>query len=262
MIIFYAIAFFHRIVYNWKIGIGGIYMTYKIAICDDEQIFIDNVTEHLKAQSEQCEISEYISGEELLNSPLDFNIIFLDIEMTGINGLSAAFSLRKQKYDGIIIFLTSHTEFMPDAFKVKAFRYLDKPLNEEKFNEAFSAAKKEILNTEHILLSDRNGKIVYLRLTDIVYLEAYGDGTYIYSKTERVYDTDKPLKYWKQQIGTEHFYQIHKSFIVSYLYILDILKEGQVSMKVYNEKLPISRRNVVPFRKGFFDYIKKYAKVM
>lgn len=237
-------------------------MTYKIAVCDDEQIFIDDVVTKLKEQSEQCEISEYTSGEELLGSSLDFNIIFLDIEMTGINGINTAFSLRERKYDGMIIFLTSHTEFMPDAFKVKAFRFLDKPLDNEKFNEAFSEAKKEILNTEHILLSDRSGKKVYLKLTDIVYLEAYGDGTYIYGKTGSVYDTDKPLKYWKEQIGSEHFYQIHKSYIVSYLYVSTILKSDQVVMKVVERPLDISRRNVVPFKNGFFDYIKKYAKVM
>lgn len=237
-------------------------MTYKIAVCDDEQIFVDDVVKKLKEQSEQCEISEYISGEELLNSPLEFDMIFLDIEMTGINGINAAFTLRERGFDGMIIFLTSHTEFMPDAFKVKAFRFLDKPLDSEKFNEAFSEAKKEIMNTEHILLSDRSGKTVYLKLTDIVYLEAYGDGTYIYGKTGKVYDTDKPLKYWKGQIGSEHFYQIHKSFIVSYLYVSDILKDGQVVMKGFKQPLDISRRNVVPFRNGFFDYIRKYARIM
>ena len=237
-------------------------MTYKIAVCDDEQIFIDDVVAKLKEQSEQCEISEYTSGEELSDSPLDFNIIFLDIEMVGINGINTAFSLRERKYDGMIIFLTSHTEFMPDAFKVKAFRFLDKPLDNENFNEAFSEAKKEILNTEHILLSNRSGEKIYLKLTDIVYLEAYGDGTYIYGKTGSVYDTDKPLKYWKEQIGSEHFYQIHKSYIVSYLYVSTILKSDQVVMKGIKQPLDISRRNVVPFRNGFFDYIKKYAKVM
>lgn len=237
-------------------------MTYKIAVCDDEQIFVDDVVKKLKEQSEQCEIYEYISGEELLNSSLEFDMIFLDIEMTGINGINAAFTLRERGFDGMIIFLTSHTEFMPDAFKVKAFRFLDKPLDSEKFNEAFSEAKKEIMNTEHILLSDRSGKTVYLKLTDIVYLEAYGDGTYIYGKTGKVYDTDKPLKYWKGQIGSEHFYQIHKSFIVSYLYVSDISKDGQVAMKGFKQPLDISRRNVVPFRNGFFDYIRKYARIM
>ncbi|MDE7195015.1 MAG: LytTR family DNA-binding domain-containing protein [Oscillospiraceae bacterium] len=237
-------------------------MTYKIAVCDDEQIFVDDVVKKLKEQSEQCEISEYISGEEMLNSSLEFDMIFLDIEMTGINGINAAFVLRERGYDGMIIFLTSHTEFMPDAFKVKAFRFLDKPLDSEKFNEAFSEAKKEIMNTEHILLSDRSGKTVYLKLTDIVYLEAYGDGTYIYGKTGKVYDTDKPLRHWKEQIGSEHFFQIHKSFIVSYMYVSDISKEGKVTVKGFDQPLDISRRNVVPFRKGFFDYIRKHARVV
>ena len=231
-------------------------MTYKIAVCDDEKIFVDDVVKKLKEQSEQCEISEYISGEELLNSPLEFDIIFLDIEMTGINGINAAFTLRECGFDGMIIFLTNHTEFMPDAFKVKAFRFLDKPLDSEKFRKALSEAKKEIMNMEHILLSDRSGKTIYLKLTDIVYLEAYGDGTYIYGKTGIVYDTDKPLRYWKEQIGSEHFYQIHKSFIVSYLYVSDISKDGQVAMKGFKQTLDISRRNVVPFRNGFFDYIR------
>lgn len=237
-------------------------MKYKIAVCDDEQIFVNDVVEKIIEQSEQCEISEYISGEELLNSPLEFNIVFLDIEMTGINGINAAFALRERGYDGMIIFLTSHTEFMPDAFKVKAFRFLDKPLNSERFNEAFSEAKKEIMNTEHILLYDRSGQTVYLKLTDIVYLEAYGDGTYIYRKNGKVYDTEKPLKYWKEQIGSEHFFQIHKSFIVSYLYVSDISKAGQVAMKGFKQPLDISRRNVVPFKNGFFDYIRRYARIV
>lgn len=154
-------------------------MTYKIAVCDDEQIFIDDVVAKLKEQSEQCEISEYTSGEELLDSLLDFNIIFLDIEMMGINGINTAFSLREQKYDGMIIFLTSHTEFMPDAFKVKAFRFLDKPLDDEKFNEAFTEAKKEILNAEHILLSDRSGKKYILNLRTLFILR--------HTVTERIF---------------------------------------------------------------------------
>ena len=141
-------------------------MIYKIAVCDDERIFVDDVVEKIREQSEQCDISEYTSGEELLNTSLEFNI------------------------------------------------------------------------------------------------EAYGDGTYIYDKAGNVYDTDRPLKYWKEQIGSEHFFQIHKSFIVSYLYVSDVSKTGQVSIKGFKQTLDISRRNVVPFRNGFFDYIRKYARIV
>ena len=54
-------------------------MTYKVAVCDDEKIFIDDVVTKLNEQSEDCEIVPFLSGEELLNSTLDFNIILLQV---------------------------------------------------------------------------------------------------------------------------------------------------------------------------------------
>lgn len=236
-------------------------MNYKIAVCDDEKIFVDDLTEKIKSCGNEYVIYPFDSGESLLKSKIVFNIIFLDIEMTGLDGINAAFKLRENGYDGIIIFLTSHTEFMPEAFKVNAFRFLNKPVEEEKFNEAFTAAKKIFLNTNHIFVCSEK-ETAYLKLTDIVYLEAYGDGTYIYDKNGKVYNTDKPLKYWKEQIGTEHFFQIHKSFIVSFLYVKDITKDCDVIMRNTNQILSVSRRNYLTFRSAFFDYIRKYAKVM
>ena len=111
-------------------------MNYKIAVCDDENIVIDDIIEKLQSRRNEYEIVRYNSGDELLTAALDFNILFLDIEMRGLSGMETAFKLREMNYDGIIIFLTSHTEFMPDAFKVKAFRFLNKPIDIEKFNEA------------------------------------------------------------------------------------------------------------------------------
>ncbi|MCM1062528.1 MAG: LytTR family DNA-binding domain-containing protein [Eubacterium sp.] len=236
-------------------------MNYKIAVCDDENIIIDDIISKLLDRSNEYEIVRCNSGNELLKIPADYNILFLDIEMPGISGMETAFQLREKKYDGIIIFLTSHIEFMPDAFKVKAFRFLNKPIEIEKFNEAFSAAEKEIINTEHILIKERD-KSVYIKLTDIVYLEAYGDGTYIYDKNKRVYDTDKAMKYWKEQIGSEHFYQISKSNIVSLLYIADYSKDGTITVKPYLKKLTLSRRNAAAFKAVFFDFIKKNARAM
>jgi len=99
-------------------------MNYKIAVCDDEKIFVDDLTEKIKSCGNEYEIYPFDSGESLLKSKIVFNIIFLDIEMTGLDGINAAFKLRENGYDGIIIFLTSHTEFMPEAFKVNAFRFL------------------------------------------------------------------------------------------------------------------------------------------
>lgn len=120
-------------------------MLYKIAVCDDEQIFVDEIIYKLQSRSNKYQIVYFNSGEELTNSVLDFSILFLDIEMPGLSGMETAFKLREMNYDGIIIFLTSHTEFMPEAFKIKDFRFLDKPIDQEKFDEALTSAEKEIM---------------------------------------------------------------------------------------------------------------------
>ena len=236
-------------------------MQYKIAICDDEKIVVDSIAEKLSGHGNEYEILRFDSGEKLLETSADYHILFLDIEMSGIDGIQTAFRLREKNYDGIIIFLTSHTEFMPDAFKVNAFRFLSKPIDDEKFTEAFTAAEKDILNTAHILINGKN-KSMYMKLTDIVYLEAYGDGTYIYDKNGNTYDTDCSLKYWKEEIGTEHFFQVHKSYIVSFLHISHIDKDGTIMLNGYSQEISISRRNYAVFKNAFFDYVKRHARIM
>lgn len=233
----------------------------KIAICDDEPLFLHHFVKKLRDIEPVEYITTFLSGEELLDSDLDFHIIFLDVEMTGMNGIDTAFALRQKGYDGIVIFLTSHAEVMPEAFKVRAFRFLQKPIEEADLKEAYEAAEIEVCNTPHILLKHRGGS-TYMKWTDIVYFEAYGDGTYLYHRTGQVYDTDKQLKYWVEQAEKESFFRIHKSYLVSLRYVKQITKECQVVLQNGEQRLPISRRNYSATREAFFAYIKKYAKVM
>lgn len=141
-----------------------------IAVCDDEKIIVDDIAAKLTSQCGDCRIIKLFSGEQLLESTFDFDMIFLDIEMSGINGMNTANVLRKMGYNGVIIFLTSQLEYMQEAFKVGAFRYLEKPIDNEKFNEAFSNARYDILNTKHIVLNEK-GQNLCIKLTDIVYID-------------------------------------------------------------------------------------------
>jgi len=98
-------------------------MMYKIAVCDDEQVFADEIINKLQMRNKNYQIICFDSGEKLLSYVPDFDILFLDIEMPGFSGMETAAKLRESGYDGIIIFLTNHTELMPDAFKITAFNY-------------------------------------------------------------------------------------------------------------------------------------------
>ncbi len=120
----------------------------KIAICDDEQIFRDTLYKKLVKYNKTFEIKEFRTGRELIDSRIKFDIIFLDIEMPELNGMDTAKKLRKLSVGSIIIFLTSHIECIQDAFKVKAFRFLSKPVQEDALNEALEEAEKEIVGQE------------------------------------------------------------------------------------------------------------------
>ena len=101
----------------------------RIAICDDEKIFRDQIKKYILEVSSDSSIDEYTCGDDLAGSESNYDIIFLDIEMPGISGIETAEKLRENGSDADIIFLTSHVEFVYEAFKVRAFRFLQKPID-------------------------------------------------------------------------------------------------------------------------------------
>lgn len=234
-------------------------MKLNIAICDDEQIVGELIKEQLISFRASYDVDIYTSGFQLINSKKKYDIVFLDIEMPEMDGMKTAKLLREHDNNEYIIFLTSHTEFMPEAFKVKAFRFLNKPIDKLKFKEAVVEAEKEILSDEKISVSLK-GEIILVNLKDIIYFEAFGDGTYIYTK-QKVIESKKPLKYWIERMGSEHFFQTHKSYFVSFQYIKNI-ETSEVYMHQVNQAIPISRRKNTQFKNAFFEYVKKNARLI
>lgn len=232
-------------------------MQLRIAICDDKELICEKIKEQLKSINSGFNITTFNSGEDLLSSDKIFDLILLDIEMKGLSGIETAELIRKKKNQEFIIFLTSHSEFMPEAFKVKAFRFLCKPLEMDKFKEAISEVEKEILNRKRIAINEK-GNVELINMQDIIYIEAFGDGTYVYTKND-VLENNRQLKYWISELGTEHFFQTHRSYFVALKYIKKI-NNNEVKMNYINHLIPISRRNYIALKDALFAYIKKYAK--
>ncbi|MCR5020899.1 LytTR family DNA-binding domain-containing protein [Ruminococcus sp.] len=234
-------------------------MKLKAAICDDEIIIAREIMNELNKLCHDYSIDIYTNGNDLIHSATHYDLIFLDIEMPELDGMKTAEQIRANSKGEYIIFLTSHTEFMPDAFKVKAFRFLIKPIDFEKFNEAVIQAEKEILNDEKISISEK-GRTRLIDIKDIICIEAFGDGTYVHTKYEAI-ENNKPLKYWKDILGNDHFYQTHKSYIVAFRYVKCICV-SDIEMQFMTERPLISRRKQSEFNRAFFDYVKINAKIL
>ena len=110
----------------------------QLAVCDDERVFRSDLRKLLGTELELCgidyHISEFTSGEELIAGmeKADCQILFLDIEMKGIDGVEEARRLRETKRQMEIVFVTSYADFVFQGYEVRALNYILKPYESEK----------------------------------------------------------------------------------------------------------------------------------
>jgi len=99
----------------------------RVAVCDDEDCSRCVTKEAIDSYSNlhrlEIAVCEFASGEDLLQSSLKYNVIFLDYKMGGINGLETAKFMRQNNVDSTIIFLTSYPDFVYESFDVSTFRF-------------------------------------------------------------------------------------------------------------------------------------------
>ena len=118
---------------------------------DDEENVRAYIRKLIEQQNEECQITEYASGEELLQAEKEnsekIDVLFLDIAMGDIDGMSVAKQLRQIQADKeqaawgslpLLIFVTGYSEYMPDAFSVNAFQYIVKPIKKKDFVNVLS----------------------------------------------------------------------------------------------------------------------------
>jgi len=202
----------------------------RIAICDDNKQFCANVKAFCVSffgNSTDYELHVFNDGMQLLKCTQAYDILFLDIEMPSMDGFEVAEEVNIRYSDTRIVFLTSHAEMMQKAFKVKAFRYLVKPINKKELYESLVAAINDIGSNVKVIVDcstheSKSETIVYEK--DIIYIEAIGEGSIIYTVKQESLISRKPLKHWLESLTEMMFFQTHKSFIVSLKHVGSIRK--------------------------------------
>ena len=231
----------------------------RFAVCDDNEIFCDKIFKRLQQIRPEYDIDMFMSGVELLKCKNEYDIIFLDIEMPDMNGIAVGLELRNRKVASHIIYMTFYREFAQDAFRVKAHRFLTKDCSDEKLLEAIETAEDEIF-TDVKLCIEENGNIIYTSIRKISCVEAYGDGVFVYLE-DRIIDSKKTLSYWMETLGQEYFYQVNRSFLVSYDHI-NYYKDGKIEVEFKKDLIKVARRKRKEFEKKRLDYmVRRYIRM-
>ena len=232
----------------------------RIAICDDEKNIRELIGDKVVKQYPEAEIVFFSSGEELLLSDSHIDLLFLDIQMSGRNGMDTARELRKKDKDVILIFVTAVEEYVFQAFDVGAFHYIVKPINEAKFMDVLRKAvdeldskRKDVNETEERYLMINSGgvhtKVIF---DDIVYAEIFNRKIVIHKLNDTIEYYGKMSDL--ESLAGDSFFRPHRAYLINFKYVE---KYDASTVYLKNESVLMAKQNYPEFVKKYMKYIQR-----
>ena len=233
----------------------------RIAIIDDaveigtqlETILIEITTNKGIA----IDIDIYYSGKELcehLQNGEFYDLIFLDIEMPGMNGIYVGNELKKANKNVIIFVVTSYSEYLDEAMRFHVFRYLSKPLDKQRFfrNMKDALAYYNSITTK-IPVETKQG-VYSFPASQIIAIEAQGRKVIVHT-TRQDFDSIHNMDYWLEQLPKNSFFQTHRSFIVNFEHIVDF---DHSTIHLSNQQIAayLTRRKYSSFKNAYLLYLE------
>ncbi len=238
----------------------------RIAIVDDEKEEVMKikaiVEEFFQSIAIEYQIHEFYSGEELLNHAESLDLIILDIQMNGIDGIETAMKIRSKDKKVKLFYITNYAEEMSRVFSVYAFAFIEKPVNKNELyqnlhrfldyhNEDVSAQKKMIR------LKSVQGDITVC-VQDIIYLEYIGNrkiNIFISNDKKVIYGSMKEIF---QTLSPYDFIQTHESFIVNEAHIHSV-RPYEIIMD-NNTEIPIAQKKLKKITMQISNYLHNQLK--
>ena len=225
----------------------------RIAICDDQRVYREDILAHCKRflTQEDIDYKVYTSGEELLASGEMFDFLFLDIQMTGMDGIRVKELLEQQGLKGKIIFLTSHEERMREAFGANVIGFLSKPVQDAELLLIIQKMKQFM--DRKMVEWEEDGRLYSVYAEDIQYIEVEDKYTYVFVGTEK-YLVRRSLREWGTMLPDSDFCMANRSCLVN-LSLLDRVKSEIVLED--GKAIPISRKYKKEIEEKYKEYLRK-----
>ena len=228
-------------------------MLLRVIIIDDQQYFIDMLTELCRSANLQVKIlSTALNANDGFIAIKNENpdLVFLDIEMPGKSGLEMIKEMGDRNFD--VIFTTSHDKYAVEAFKTEAVDYLLKPVDVFELTKAVERVvarrKEKILHTtvpapgnKKITVSTSDG-VLFLEVDKLARLEADNVYTTIYCNDGTKIVASKPLKDFEDRLENSGFLRVHKSHLVNVNFIKKLYKGDNAYLVMKDDStVPVSK---------------------
>ena len=232
----------------------------KCIIVEDEFLAREELKYFIKNFSNIEITGEFEDGIEVLkflqNNKVD--VIFLDISISGIDGVVIAKHISKFSEKPYIVFITAYKEHAVEAFEIEAFDYILKPYDEtriksmlKKLELSYNSQKGELHTISNRINLFKNDKIIVTNIDDIYYCEAKERETCVLTKNEE-YFVKMSISEFYDTLPKEMFFRCHRSYIVNLTKIKEIIpwfnNTYNLRLKNVTKEIPVSRSNVKKFK--------------
>ena len=229
-----------------------------IGICDDEQKSIDITKKFCEEVSGELDIEFafhiFTSGEEVLKCDEEIDILMLDIEMSGMNGIETMHILEDMSNIRNILFVSGYSDYIHESFGIKTKGFVCKPIE-------YSRLKKEIEKTilyikkdinKQFVEADVGGKHMLIDTENIMYIQGEGRYVRLVTSTESYLVTEN-IKVWEEKLCGSSIHRVHKSYIVNFKFVQNIV--GTEVVLKDDVKLSIGRKYYKLVKEQYREYI-------
>ena len=207
------------------------------------------------------EAANAIEAIELIKA-LNYDLIFMDIQMPGLSGLEVVATLKEMPRMPAVVFVTAYSEHAVKAFELDAVDYLVKPIDEDRLARTVAkaeklltsqpatlkpkpAVEKSLIDIDRIPVESR-GKTLLLSIKDIVYISSRNDIVFVHT-LDNTYITRFTLKNLEERLQSKSFLRVHRGYIVNLRHVIEIVPMYGRSyvLKVrcnQQNEIPVSRR--------------------
>ena len=222
-------------------------MEIKIAVCDDKQTDREYVGTMVGQWNAAAKLDYFASAERFLFAyaeQKDYDILLLDIEMDGMDGVTMAKKIRKENEAVQIVFITGYSDYIAEGYEVSALHYLMKPVQKEKLFAVLDRAVQKLKSNEKALYLELSGETVRIPLYQIKYIEVRQNYVTVHAKTDH---TVKKTLTEIEKLLDERFYRLGRSYILQLSCIERVTKK-----EVY-----LNDGSVIPLPRGQYEALNR-----
>lgn len=240
----------------------------KIAVCDDEKLAQDLVSSALISIFESHTIAADIERFDTVGDLSErmkscrFDLLMLDIEMPGGNGIVFGQKLVEDSSAVDIIYVSSKEEKVFETFSARPFGFVRKSNFMEDINAVITNYIKQgklRKVTKKLLVRTKGGDKI-LEFNHIIYIEGCHNSQMLHMLGNETLETNSSLSVLSEKLASEGFYRSHKGFIINFYNIKGF--DGNSVIMKDDSYIPVSRGSMKELKTAYLNYVKNAESVI